>query len=633
MTSAQPYWRDASEFVLTAFSLDIPHPTGFPLYGMLSNLFTFFPFGEVVFRVNLFSSFLALLLAFLGFKIVDRLVPLSTLKLQVAVFLSILATLLGSSAFLRQSITAEVYLLYACGMFSISYCLLSYERTEDVRWLFTSAFVAGLSIAIHAASVLFVLLLVPLMFGARRKIVLRHFGVLAFVGILGSLLYLYLPLRGLTSPPLDTGSVDSVERFWRYISLARDRALRPEVLQHVVGLGSSSPIDFVGLFFRDLSRLVKEVGFVAAPLATCGLVLLLKRTPFAGVLVVLGAGSSLFFFSGWQADPWLPAIAWSACLVALLSCSLVERKFGFLWIAVLVAWNGYQLWTLSDPQSEIRRLRDFSLPEQSVRTKLEGLSFGAVFVVEPSWFIARYLQVVEGVRPDVLLVYNPSLFFPAYFRKTKLVFGDVLFESARNEETNPEAASFTGLKSLLQVALEAKHEVYFEPVTVLNGPLRKLLEITPSGIARFAPTPDLTTPVPRGLLDDISSLDDIHQRDLFLDTLSQTEASVGGVADLLLHQERYEQAVDLLSELCGKNAPYRCSRVSLNNLAVTFLRSGRNRECAQLLIPMLSKSSFQDPVLLANSKSCFARLTPEERTQIEDEFAELGFHSRLGGEK
>jgi len=47
---------DSGELAWVSYSLGIAHPTGYPLYTLLSHLFTFIPFFEPIVRINLFSA-------------------------------------------------------------------------------------------------------------------------------------------------------------------------------------------------------------------------------------------------------------------------------------------------------------------------------------------------------------------------------------------------------------------------------------------------------------------------------------------------------------------------------------------------------------------------------------------------
>jgi len=52
---------DSGELVTAMLVLGIPHPTGYPLYMLLGKLFTFLPFGEPAWRVDLMSACFAAL--------------------------------------------------------------------------------------------------------------------------------------------------------------------------------------------------------------------------------------------------------------------------------------------------------------------------------------------------------------------------------------------------------------------------------------------------------------------------------------------------------------------------------------------------------------------------------------------
>src|SRR6476661_6636805 len=50
-------WGDSPELTAAAYNLGIPHPTGYPLYMLISHAFLrVFPFGSVAYRMNLLSA-------------------------------------------------------------------------------------------------------------------------------------------------------------------------------------------------------------------------------------------------------------------------------------------------------------------------------------------------------------------------------------------------------------------------------------------------------------------------------------------------------------------------------------------------------------------------------------------------
>ncbi len=66
-------WYDMGELTTTSYVLGIAHNTGYPLYILLGKLFTFLPFGDVAYRVNLMSAVFAALTVSLVFLIIHDL--------------------------------------------------------------------------------------------------------------------------------------------------------------------------------------------------------------------------------------------------------------------------------------------------------------------------------------------------------------------------------------------------------------------------------------------------------------------------------------------------------------------------------------------------------------------------------
>jgi hypothetical protein len=66
-------WYDMGELTTASSVLGIAHNTGYPLYILLGKLFTFLPFGDVAYRVNLMSAvFAALTVSLVFVTIRDR---------------------------------------------------------------------------------------------------------------------------------------------------------------------------------------------------------------------------------------------------------------------------------------------------------------------------------------------------------------------------------------------------------------------------------------------------------------------------------------------------------------------------------------------------------------------------------
>ena len=60
LSGTLPVYRDSGDLVVSIHTLGIAHPPGYALYILLGKLFvTLLPFGNVAYRVNVFSAFCA----------------------------------------------------------------------------------------------------------------------------------------------------------------------------------------------------------------------------------------------------------------------------------------------------------------------------------------------------------------------------------------------------------------------------------------------------------------------------------------------------------------------------------------------------------------------------------------------
>jgi hypothetical protein len=209
-----PLLLDAAMLQMQVCVLGITHPTGYPTYLILSHLFTYLPFGDCAYRVNLASAVyaaLAVLAVFAAGYLLSRRVA--------AAAAAALAFGVGGTLW-SQAVIAEVYTLNALLVaLTLLVLLLWRERRRD-RYLLLCAFLVGLSMTNHLTSGL--LLPASFLFVALvdwRKLVdarLMLKGVGLFV--LGLTPYLYLPIRAAMGAPFKANNPTNLERFWYVVS-------------------------------------------------------------------------------------------------------------------------------------------------------------------------------------------------------------------------------------------------------------------------------------------------------------------------------------------------------------------------------------------------------------------------------
>src|SRR5215208_5761984 len=147
--------------------LGIGHPTGYPTYMMLTHLFTYLPFGDPAYRVNLASTVYgvaAVLVVYLaGLRFGGRAVAAAAGALAFGL----------SGAFWSQAVIAEVYTLEALLVALVILFLLLWRDSRECRYLLLSAFLVGISLTHHLTSVLLIPAAVSFVFLTDRRLFSR----------------------------------------------------------------------------------------------------------------------------------------------------------------------------------------------------------------------------------------------------------------------------------------------------------------------------------------------------------------------------------------------------------------------------------------------------------------------------
>ncbi len=212
-------WRndaaDSGDLVTAAFTLGVPHPTGYPLYTLIAAAFARLPFGEPAQGVALFSALAAAAAVVLVCFAARALMPADT-RAEASTLAAACAalTLAFAPLFWAQATVAETYALNALIVAALLAALLSEHprRVELAAGVFGVGLAHHLSIALLAPSALWLLA------GDKwsRAQITR-----AIVLLLAPLLlYVYLPIRASANPPVNWGDPSTLEGFWWTISAA-----------------------------------------------------------------------------------------------------------------------------------------------------------------------------------------------------------------------------------------------------------------------------------------------------------------------------------------------------------------------------------------------------------------------------
>ena len=227
---------DGGDLISAMATGGVPHPSGYPTYLLLARAFQFIPLGSLAFRMNLLSAVCALAAAVLVYLTVVRL-PFFSRTLQcVGGLVAALAYGLSPLAW-SQAVITEVYSLQAFFLALLLYLWSS--RLEDsspipIRYDVATGLVCGLAMGNHLTT-LFILPVAFLMGGVARrsnelqvqkkmffwsgwKIQWKTIGWRLAGLVVGLLVYIILPVRAGTNPPINWGNPATLKGFLWLIS-------------------------------------------------------------------------------------------------------------------------------------------------------------------------------------------------------------------------------------------------------------------------------------------------------------------------------------------------------------------------------------------------------------------------------
>ncbi len=241
-SSVSVSWRnfseDSGDLLTCAYTLGIPHPTGYPVFLLLGRFFSLVMPGGVAFRITLLSILAGALAPVFLFLTLVRVLPGRT---------GLLAGLAGALSlgfslhYWSQAVVAEVYSLHMLFFSIVFYLVMRWAgRDEDVesggrafqpggagvarspiqgrdrdRYLLLAAYVLGLSFANHMLSVLTLVFVLTLVIRPKPgpAVSLRTLAACAALFCLALTLYACLPIRSARNPELDWGNPETWSQF------------------------------------------------------------------------------------------------------------------------------------------------------------------------------------------------------------------------------------------------------------------------------------------------------------------------------------------------------------------------------------------------------------------------------------
>lgn len=215
---------DSGEMIASAYTLGIGHPPGYPLYMLMVKIASWLPLGDVAFRANLFSSFLAVLvflsMYFAGLTALECIfrkkqdMPMK-LSALIAAFILVFSYM---SWFLAVQAKGSLYLMsHLAELIAITACL-KFIYGKKVKYFYFAAFLAGFMPAIHhSMGIIMIFVLAGLALNMKKLNTSQKIKGLAFFMLSLMTAYLYLFIRAKADPVVYWGGIETAGQVMNHI--------------------------------------------------------------------------------------------------------------------------------------------------------------------------------------------------------------------------------------------------------------------------------------------------------------------------------------------------------------------------------------------------------------------------------
>jgi len=407
---------DGGDLITAAATGGVPHPTGYPLYLLVARCFQFLPLGTLAYRTNLMSVIFTVFSSALIYKIVARtLIEQGYEQVWVAALIAGYAFGLAPLVW-SQAVITEVYALHTflttliLYLFVTSFQNVKPEYLERIRGL-----VLGLAMGNHVTTIF----MLPLILISSNKVnsdsakfqpassLIRQ---LAWFSI-GLCLYLTLPLRALTTPPVNWGNPVTLKRFWWLVSgdLYRNYYLQ-------FGLD-----EILGRIQAWASLLLQQFGWLGVILGIIGLILFFvpSRLFLASIWISLTYSLFAFLYSSEDSYVYLIPTYISFTIWIGLGVGNILKKLSFApaYVArvVFLLFVGYFSFRIPSYAGQVDASKDLRAEEFGRQVMEETPRDALVFVKgDRAVFTIWYLHFALQERPDLVVVAEELLHFDWY---------------------------------------------------------------------------------------------------------------------------------------------------------------------------------------------------------------------------
>ncbi len=445
-------YADSDELITVAKILGVAHPPSYPLYTLLAASIGRLPIPFMTFagKVNFLSSILsaATVVFFLlsSYLLLEKMVENFWVRLVAS---SIGAfSLAFSFSFFFFSLFAEVFSLHLFLLSLVVLLLILCNKNRNQKILLLAAFFSGLGLSNQQVFLFFFPLFAFYILINNIKLFTdwRFLGKGIVLFLLGFLLpYLYLPLAAQNQAVINWENPKNLASIYRVITR---RVYAESQLQGQAYLGGKLEVKGISQGLIDVSTfLITNFNFLFFLLALGGGFYLLKKKQYKIFLfLILGLFFGGYFFGMYAPTPqrsgeidfyitrglherfFLTTLLFFAFFISfgtLGICQMFKAFLGKFRIVILFLPFLLVFFLAATNYQEIKK-NNFSLGYKYGKALLESLKKDAILLcfAEQTCFTSIYLQQVEGIRKDVLII--PSDFAQRPLEEIKEKYPDLI---------------------------------------------------------------------------------------------------------------------------------------------------------------------------------------------------------------
>lgn len=431
-------FHDCGDMVPAVMNLGVCHPPGYPFFCLIGKLFiSLVPIGNIAYRMNFLSSLFAsttvMMVYFIVVRIGQSILPNGRISYIISGVVSA-GMLTFADTFWEQAVIAEKYSLNVLFASLLIFILIKWQGDTRINSPLPYVFAITLGLAfthhlqtiyIVPASMYFIMVILwnkkQHLFSNSRQIQgssLRLIAIMLPCFIVPLLLYLYLPLRAMSHPPLNWGDPQTLPRFMDYITI--------QAYKHFII--SSPAIWLKNIWTHVITFFPNQFTWWIVWLSIVGFVFLIKYYRSISLLLCLIvltniAAAVRYGISNIQ-DYYLTSFM---VISIFIGCGLLWiMKLGisrgipsiiyiiFLCLPIIPCYAHYNQC----------QHRDYYFPTDIARNLLTSLETDSVILIkgDVNGFPVWYQRYVENKREDVALVDTPFLFQDWYIEHVRRNF-------------------------------------------------------------------------------------------------------------------------------------------------------------------------------------------------------------------